>query len=120
MAQYLEAKGMSVGFTSEGPEVRTPWLRKGMYKIFNSDESTANLVGHLSEAELEDIRIRCRWVRLLDQEQAYRLIGTMWRLCDKMLAESRPQMMYGLPIDYYGYDETTVGAVKRAYSSPVP
>lgn len=80
------------------------WLMKPFYVWYKRCHDPEEVFSILSEEEVHDIIIRCRFLRSLDRPQAMQMICAMWKAIEQVLDEHNPDIIIGLIVENYILD----------------
>jgi hypothetical protein len=94
----------SVSFASEWRSVEDHWIMRDFYEAFESSASTRDLLQDISSPVVDDVILRCRYLRAVERPQARRMVGAMWRAATALLDRFNPQLVVSGYIDCYMYD----------------
>jgi hypothetical protein len=105
-AQRVLARGTFAGakvvWASEFRRMGCYWLMSEVYRGMAS-RLGADILPE-GEATVRDVVRRCRYLRQIDEERAYRAVVAAWRGCELFLERFRPDLLLGVDIDFYLYD----------------
>lgn len=112
LARGVWGDAVSVTSTSEHRAVDQSGLTDAFDTAYRQTSPDA-VPRHLSEAEAEDITLRCRLLRNVDPGTARRLLVAMEHAVDQVLTWTRPSAMLSLTIDSYVMDLFATLSAKR-------
>jgi|GEM_PF-3555525 hypothetical protein len=122
---YIAERSFASGglsYTTDHRGYERDFLMRPFYELYRKRPSADKVFDVLSESTVEDIRLRCRYLRGVSIEQAHRMIFCMWRAAEDVLDRTVPEVILSLPIDCYVLDVLARVARLRgiAYAAPVP
>ncbi|MDI9391605.1 MAG: hypothetical protein QM402_09810 [Synergistota bacterium] len=91
-------------YISEYRSSEPVYLMKSFYAWYNQCLAPQKALSVLPEEEINDIIIRCRFLRSIERSQAMRMIYAMWKAIEQILHECDPDIIIGMPIDSYVLD----------------